>query len=468
MPRTFYTQSILDAVNAYPQPDAFFHWRSKESKYAAKHLKDKVTEIRHDGTSDQCEKAREVELRKIVNFLLNGDHPPEHKPPELRKLKEGGRLYTLLRQAERGLTHKKLSEYNGTTFGMAQDPDAADLIGLAIRQKYDAAIENWCAQNPGGAGLFWQNTQDSELISLAGLQRHEHLEVIDRIWQEIIEFHDVLHDAKRCRMAMVDPPDNRGHAFLSSNFLEHAFAYHGYAFRCDSRVPENVQRQGFRRAWAMGCPDSIKDTLPYRAANGIGMSPAMGMWKKNRDAVNQMTISVARQMRGCTKFPSADDEGVYYIYALGIAPYKRGFDTEAWQMTKDVGALWRPGEKAFFDIEPSEVLASVQISKLKAREGQDELWRFQFLSHQWTWHHASDQQMRHLKQELEALYHGGEVQAVGKDQDFYVGLQLRPEQAVAAKPVVSSKVKCEICGDMFSKGLLAVHMQKCRGIKKTS
>ena len=82
------------------------------------------------------------------------------------------------------------------------------------------------------------------------------------------------------------------------------------------------------------------------------MPRKVGMWKMNRDALSEMTICVSRQMRGCTKFPSFDYAGKAWIYALSLPLDKVGFDTEAWQVGIGGDALWRPGEKAFFDVQP--------------------------------------------------------------------------------------------------------------------
>lgn len=57
----------------------------------------------------------------------------------------------------------------------------------------------------------------------------------------------------------------------------------------------------------------------------------MLMWKENRDAFSEMTICVARRLRGCTKFPRWEYAGPASICAIKLPAAKMGFDSEAWQ-----------------------------------------------------------------------------------------------------------------------------------------
>jgi hypothetical protein len=185
-----------------------------------------------------------------------------------------------------------------------------------------------------------------------------------------------------------------------------------------------------------------------------------------------MTICVSRQMRGCTKFPEPNYDGPAWIYALGLPLNKKiGFDTEAWQMRLGGDALWRPGEKAFYDVQPSEVLASLYIYKLSARSDQPgEFFRFQILSDRWEWHHANEEQQRHLNQELDHLYNGGQIQVVMQDEDFYKDraderiLQQQRAARLVAPAQGAREIECPRCHQKFPTAFkLGTH--KCPALK---
>ena len=142
------------------------------------------------------------------------------------------------------------------------------------------------------------------------------------------------------------------------------------------------------------------------------------MWKSNRDAVGQMVICVARQMRGSTKFPFPGYQGPAWIYAIRLPLAQQGFDTEEWQT--QVGGLWQPGEKAFYKIDPASIMASVPIQKSAAQQ-QTEYFRFKMISKTWTWHNAQSEDKVHLQQELDSLYHNGNEQSVATNEDFLLG-----------------------------------------------
>jgi hypothetical protein len=242
------------------------------------------------------------------------------------------------------------------------------------------------------------------------MNRTELLQIIDAMWTDLLE----LKPANMQRSAMDDPGSPQ--AYPSSANLISAFKNHGYCFRCDSRAPDSVAQTGFRRRYEFDPPDDVKETLPHRAARGTGMAQQLGMWKGNRDALSEMVICVSRQMRGCTKFPSSDYVGPAWIYAIKLPANKLGFDTEHWQVQLG-NSLWKPGEKAFLDIQPSEILASVPIQK-SAAAAANEYFRFQVLSNEWTWHNADDGAKAHLRLELRALYAGGAVQSIMQNEDF--------------------------------------------------
>jgi hypothetical protein len=125
-------------------------------------------------------------------------------------------------------------------------------------------------------------------------------------------------------------------------------------------------------------------------------------------------------LRGCTKFPSETHVGPAWVYALKLPLSHKGFDTEAWQ-ANEVGGLWLPGEKAFFEVPAAYILASLPIMKAAKTPNTNEFFRFQVLSRTWTWHTATDADKKHLNKELEDLYNGGKMQAVMDTEDFLRG-----------------------------------------------
>lgn len=407
-----YQEKIRVALDAYPEKDRFLHHRSEESKWAVKYLRGELTAGIDENT-----------LRSVINYLLTGQNAPANRPADMRKLRRDGALYRLLDAVQRnanplpvGGANKLLSEYNGTTKKMSTDAAASE-IALSLRRKYDAAIAEWTTHRPQAGELFWENARNDErLASLFELSREEHLFIIDSIWNDILD----LNVGRRPVGNMVDP-DIAVHTYLSSSHLRRAFSEHGYCFRCDTRDPASVTRHGFRRQYEWACPEEIKDTLPHRAAIGRSCIPAIGLWKDNRDAVNQMAICVSRQMRGCTKFPDFNYTGQAWIYALCLPRHRIGFDTEAWQIQIGPEAVWRPGEKAFYIVHPEEVLASVPVYKSQTREGERHVFgHFQFLCDTWTYYRGTTSQRVHLKDELHDLFNHGEEQDILDTEDFYV------------------------------------------------
>lgn len=402
------------AVDSYPTTMSLLRWRSAESQTAVKYLRDQIARNIDDQT-----------LRHVLNFLIDGTAIPpalQGKIPGvqiLRKLKAGGRLAALLKaardsspqlQAWKLTTDVALQKYTANT-KMASDP-AANGIDLGLRRKYDAAIGNWVTYKPATANLNWSAWQEEKLSVLLQLNNTAaHLGVIDAIWLDILDLKDGNKEVRN----MLDPAPR---AFPSSQHLPEAFKGSGYCYRCDQREPRDVAAHGFLPLYAFRPPEEIKDTLPYRAANGIGMPRKLGMWKSNRDAVGEMTICVSRQMRGSTKFPSPGYAGPAWIYAIRLPLTQQGFDTEEWQT--QVGGLWQPGEKAFYRIEPASIMASVPIQK-SAGQQATEYFRFKMLSKTWTWHNAQPEDKAHLQRELDSLYNNGNEQSVKTNEDFLLG-----------------------------------------------
>ncbi|MCB1812022.1 MAG: hypothetical protein KDK04_09935 [Candidatus Competibacteraceae bacterium] len=406
--------NVKTAVDSYPISRSLLRWRSSESQTATTYLRDQIARNIDDQT-----------LRHILDRLLDGTALPaplQGKVPgiaTLRTLKKDGRLYSLLKQARDNspalrawklAANHTLARYTAST-KMANDP-AARGIDLDLRRKYDLAIGNWGTYKPNSGNLNWPQIQQENLSALLGHTRAQHLDLISQIWTDML----ILKRGDTEVQNMVDPA---GGAFPSSQNLINAFKSHGYCFRCDTRQPADVAKNGFLRKYDFDPPEDIKETLPHKAAKGIGMPPQLGMWASNRDALSEMTICVARQMRGCTKFPSEGYAGPAWVYALKLPMTHKGFDTEHWQT--QVGGLWQPGEKAFFAVPAAHILASVPIMKSMKTPGTSQFFRFQILSQTWTWHNATPQDKAHLNLELAALYNNGQVQAVMDDEDFLPG-----------------------------------------------
>jgi hypothetical protein len=306
---------------------------------------------------------------------------------------------------------RRMSYYDRTRL-IANDA-VFNAVPLATRQKYDRAAGSWLLHKAAGITAC-SGRRDNVLVrDFLAMTEAQRLAEIDALWTEIL----VLVDGNTPRGQMVDPAPN-AHVGIAGQAS--AFRDLGYCFRCDTRAPAAVTVQGFRRLFDMNPPADIQGTLPNRAAAGTGMARRLGMWHDNRDAINEMTICVSRNLKGATKFPSPDTAGVAYIYAIKLAADKLGFDTENWQATQ-VGGLWRPGEKAFFDIDANNVIAHVQIAKAAAA-APTELHRFQFTANQWTYTaNASWADRAVLGPLLVALYNGGAVQAVQRADDFAMG-----------------------------------------------
>ena len=108
-----------------------------------------------------------------------------------------------------------------------------------------------------------------------------------------------LRLARPPRKVVVDP--GLGYSFRgfrSSRTAERPFAAHGYCFRCDTREPDSVCKYGFERLSKFNPPPEIPGTIIHRFAFGIRGPRQLLMWKENRDAFSELTICVARQLRG--------------------------------------------------------------------------------------------------------------------------------------------------------------------------
>lgn len=174
---------------------------------------------------------------------------------------------------------------------------------------------------------------------------------------------------------------------------------------------------GFLPLYAHNPPPEVIGTFPHRSVQ----AGWVGMFKDNRDAVGEMVVCVARQMRGATKFPSPGYAGIAYVYALKLGLGDQGFDTESWQTGLPDVSLWKPGEKAMRAVTAAQVLGHVQVTKSLAAGG-NEYFRFKFDANAWTYTgNATAPDRLYLDAELAAIYNGGAVQAINVDEDFLLG-----------------------------------------------
>jgi hypothetical protein len=129
-------------------------------------------------------------------------------------------------------------------------------------------------------------------------------------------------------------------------------------------------------------------------------------WTGNNDIFNETAVCVSRNFFGGTAFPERETQGTCYLWAVNCGPLL-GFDTEQYQLDLRSNRQWRPGEKAFPFIPPSNVLAYVQIDRRGApRTGG---WRVDIpRGARWTFTGATMtvKQRGYIENELEA-WRGG-------------------------------------------------------------
>ena len=84
--------------------------------------------------------------------------------------------------------------------------------------------------------------------------------------------------------------------------------------------------------------------------------------------LNESATCVSRSLFGCTTLPgrntNTDAEKLQFHYLLAVS-YKglRGCDTEAWQLGRGAGSVWRPGKPAFLGASSSRVIAWTKLVK---------------------------------------------------------------------------------------------------------
>jgi len=136
---------------------------------------------------------------------------------------------------------KPLADFNGTTRPLiVRHPCGIDPGYL---RRYDAAMQNWGNDIGLRIGASEWNAFKSlyTLADLRLLAPQEHLDVINEIWKEIVEFRP--YDTPVVGMLDLGTPNHR--SSLTQPELA-AFARRGYAYRCDARQPASVLSLGFK------------------------------------------------------------------------------------------------------------------------------------------------------------------------------------------------------------------------------
>jgi hypothetical protein len=304
-----------------------------------------------------------------------------------------------------------------------------------IARKWNYLMSLWEDQRGGDLA---PHLGEMTLDAFMNMQRWKKLAIIDRLWCHLI----IVVQGNTKRANMVDPEERvEGYGFPAESIVRRPFAAHGYCFRCDTRNPHDVCDHGFKRKYNFNPDDEVKGTILEKLAKGTDGKPqCLVMWKENRDAFPEMTICVSRGMRGTTKFPGPKTVGEAYIYALKLTADKRGFDTERWQETPsrtanvpDAGgagggtAVWQPGEKAFYEVFPQEVMAYLRINKLGAQPAPG-LFSFEFVvpfgsnAPKWSFTTAATPTDKaFLVEELKREWSKGKRQTVALAEDFYGG-----------------------------------------------
>jgi hypothetical protein len=359
-----------------------------------------------------------------VASLSSGQPPPA--PPPRAAPKPGAPRTWVLSQAN----PVTLWDYrNKANSGRLRD--AINASGSTHGGKLMSALAKHESHSPYGArpGPWKDLSLEAFLSGSLDLQ----LKIIDFIWAEVI----VVEPYSTPVREMVDPAS----AFTSGSFTGAAswlqpFKFHGYCFRCDTRAADEIKTQGFKPSYSLPgrVPADIQGTLLHRLVDNTFGKIYGVMWVDHRDAISDATVCASRTLRGSAKFPGPNDSTVACISAIKIPLDTEGFDTEAWQEGLGGTALWRPGEKAFSEIKPEWVIASINITKWpvtstrttfeaaqRIPEGDQSYFTFWFTDPDWTVHPEATETDKQFLQVALAEVHPGvrELIHVLKKEDFY-------------------------------------------------
>jgi hypothetical protein len=301
---------------------------------------------------------------------------------------------------------KRLKSYAVNVYPVEQKPmngdPAARMIPLEDRKRWDFALSNFLlyapSNKPDRERLLDVAVGDITVMGFAGLPAQARVAYIDRLWAAIVEWVLPTDSAQD----MFDPkPGDQVHN-VSSTTQEKAFAKFGIGFRAEKDTDkERILKSGFEPLYAL---PSISASLGHEVAGTVMQRKTalgqLGLWKENKDAIGQTGICVARGAMGATKFPEASYTGDVYLFA--VQPKGRGYDTEKYQANKSPTAVWKPGEKLFPKVLPSEVLAYMKVTKM----GTDEyttVWKIQADTATSTILGGSEEEKRYIESEFGKL-----------------------------------------------------------------
>jgi hypothetical protein len=316
-------------------------------------------------------------------------------------------------------TPRLLDFYNGTSHHLEYIAGWSG-IDPRILRKYDAAMEQWARYH--GDSPDWEQYKKAYTVDdIKALSDVEHICNVNEIYKDCIDFFPY----NRTVGEMVDPgPDNKKSS-MSQPEVPY-FARFGICFRCDKRPPTAVMQTGFKPGYSLDdIPEYILGTiLQHCTTGGKNIEQSVGFWVSNRDVVSQTSICVARQIRGCGKFPNPQDVGKHFIYAFKFSAQKKGFDTEARQIK--TGGRWLPGEKAFPLIVTSEILGWTRVTKLGSDTGSNAFNYYVYSLDTAEWEFtqfATKPDKDYLDSELDALWKSGVggLIKVDRTEDFVAG-----------------------------------------------
>lgn len=180
-----------------------------------------------------------------------------------------------------------------------------------------------------------------------------------------------VHPATHPVPSGVIPADSGGFTVghVNSSGLPDAFTGLGVGFRVDGSG-DNSQRD-IDRVLENGMTTQLKNRYLMYQIKGWEVegttvdldTSAPRVWSTKKDLFNESAVCIARNLYGATAFPTREFEGEAVLWATDVSGLV-GFDTEEYQKTLGGNKQWRPGEKAFSRIPPSNVIGYVRFQKL--------------------------------------------------------------------------------------------------------
>jgi len=261
----------------------------------------------------------------------------------------------------------------------------------------------------GAANPFYDNEGNVRRNAIIPMNVDQFRALVNADWRRLAE--PIADDQLTWTKDMVDPGRTTVDSIVSSPRVYKAFNLHKVGFRGDTRAPTNglapVFNLGFAARYAL--PNVETDNPAHHVLETI-LSQSMCINLTNQDFFNETGVCFARSVHGATKFPSPDQVGPNWLYAVRV---ERGFDTEQWQLGRGGHALWRPGEKATQRIAARQVLAAIQFRRrnYNAAAGAADVWYEYRLEGDIVWHNAGGATKAYIRGEMEPL--------VGRWIDFW-------------------------------------------------